>query len=73
MLFAVVALASLLSVSAFAPSGRTASSALRMAGPFAGGLPGADGPELKKVTPAFNLFIYGSHALAVRPSQVQRE
>ena len=52
MIFAVIALASLLSTSAFAPSGRIATSALQMAGPFAGGLPGADGPELKKVSRA---------------------
>lgn len=51
-MLAVLTLASLLSASAFAPTGRVATSSLKMAEPFCGGLAGADGPELKKVKPA---------------------
>lgn len=50
-MLAAITLASLATVSAFAPAGRVASSALKMAEPFAGGLAGADGPELKKFDP----------------------
>mmetsp|Transcript_61209 Transcript_61209/g.171201 ORF Transcript_61209/g.171201 Transcript_61209/m.171201 type:complete len:193 (-) Transcript_61209:18-596(-) len=42
-------IATLVSVTAFAPAGRTAKSSMKMA--FAGGLPGADGPEMKTFDP----------------------
>jgi hypothetical protein len=57
-MFAVVALASLASVTAFAPTGRAATSSLKMAEPFAGGLAGANGPELKNVSLIRSKFIY---------------
>jgi hypothetical protein len=50
MFVAAIALAALASASAFAPSGRVATSALKMAEPFAGGLVGGEGPEIKKVS-----------------------